>query len=524
MHRLILALLSALLAALLGHVSARAQGTTQAWPTQGWPVSSPETLGMSSAVLARLVDFGLFNNMDSVLVTRHGTIVLDATYAPFRGGLKHRVNSVTKSVVATLLAMAMRDGLLDSTERRVLEFFDDRAIANLTDTKRAMTIRHLLDMTSGLDWSEPFGGAPQSLFAMERSADWQQFVLDRPMAARPSEVFNYSSGNSHLLSAILSKLTKRNALDYARETLFRPLGIDDVLWRQDPQGVSIGGYGLYLTPRDMAKLGYLYLRNGQWDGKQLLPASWIEAVRKSDIDMRLSWAPTLRYGSQFWVAPNRDAYMAVGFHGQLIVVMPKLDLVAVATGAARFPAQGGPPTVPRFGSESLLGYLANAVKSDMVLPADPVATAELADRLKAAATETAAPVGASSELAKRISGKTYRFAGNPLNLQSVTFQLDDPQPSYQFELRSSRPGTPQGTFGGPIGFDGHYRVGGRMPYGPSAARAAWRADGKTLVLETQTLGNDDAARVTHVFDGDAVEISLEAALGFNQKLQGQADK
>ena len=139
---------------------------------------------MSSERLARLVEFGGLNNMDSLLVTRHGRLVLEATYAPFRAGLKHRINSATKSVVSTLVAMAMRDGRLDSTDRRLMEFFADRTIANLDDAKKAITIRHLLDMTSGLDMVGGPGRLPRSFLAMERSPDWQQFVLDRPMSRR----------------------------------------------------------------------------------------------------------------------------------------------------------------------------------------------------------------------------------------------------------------------------------------------------------------------------------------------------
>ena len=210
------------------------------------------------------VEFGIFNDMDSVLVTRHGRIVLEASYAPFRAGLKHRVYSVTKSVVSTLVGMALGDGLLDTPDRRVVDFFADRTIANLDDAKKAITVRDLLDMTSGLTWQEGLSGGAESYFAMERSPDWQQFILDHPMAAAPGTHFYYSSGNNHLLSAILSKVTGRSAHDYAREKLFGPLGIDDVLWRADPQGISGGGAGLYLQPRDMAKIGYLWLRGGVW--------------------------------------------------------------------------------------------------------------------------------------------------------------------------------------------------------------------------------------------------------------------
>ena len=220
---------------------------------------------MDSSLLANLIDFGATHELESLLVIRHGTIVAEAYYAPFRAGVKHRINSATKSVIGTLIAIALKDGLLDSPDHPVVDFFSDRTIANLDDNKKAITIQNLLDMTSGLDWTEPLGeGLPQSMIAMERSADWEQFVLDRPIATKPGAAFNYDSGNPQLLSAILTRLTGQSALDYARKRLFEPLGISDVFWRSDPRGVSIGGYGLFLQPRDMAKFGYLYLRNGVW--------------------------------------------------------------------------------------------------------------------------------------------------------------------------------------------------------------------------------------------------------------------
>jgi CubicO group peptidase (beta-lactamase class C family) len=529
MHRLTNALLTILLvaSALLCAPPLMAQQATHRWPTKEWPISAPEQQGMSSGALARLVDFGLFNNMDSLLVARHGTIVLEATYAPFRAGLKHRINSATKSVVSTLVGIALKDGLLGSTDRPVVDFFADRTIANLDDRKKAMTIRHLLDMTSGLDWKEPFDGQLESFIAMESSRDWQQFILDRPMAAQPGTAFNYNSGNSHLLSAILTKVTGRSALDYARETLFEPLGIEDVLWRHDPQGISAGGCGLYLQPRDMAKIGTLYLRSGRWEGKQVLPASWIEGVRKANVDMRESWARDLRYGSQFWVMPGRDAYLAVGYNRQLIVVMPKLDIVAVVTGTARFPPLGGRPSSPNYGFDTLLGFLGAAVTSDSEAAPDSTATAYLAERLRLANIEQPSPVGVPSAMAKAVSSKTWRFAGNALLMRSLTFRFDDPLPSFEYELDDGLPGQPtsrlEGRFRGPIGVDGHTRVGGRMPYGPSAARSAWSADGRSLVLEVQTLGNDDIARVTHVFGDGTVQMSFEFASGFRVTMQGQAD-
>lgn len=498
--------------------------TAQPFPTKEWQVSSPEEQGMSSETLARLVEFGSFNNMDSLLITRHGKVVAEATYAPYRHGLKHRINSSTKAVTSTLIGIALKEGVLDSVDRRVVDFFPDRTIANLDERKKAITIRHLLDMTSGLDWDEGLNGLA-SFLAMERSPDWVQYILDRPMAQQPGSVFYYNSGNSHLLSAILTKLTGKSAFDYAREKLFGPLGIDDVMWRHDPQGISAGAAGLYMLPRDMAKFGYLYLRNGAWEGKQIVPTSWIDGVRGASVDMRETWTKNLRYGSQFWVIPGRDAYMSVGYDRQLVVVMPKQDIVVATTASARFPPLGGAPSRPRYGFETLVGHVAAAVKAEGAVAADPAGAAALAKSLADATRQTPAPVGSPPPaLAKTISGKAWRFPENPMGIKSVTYTLDGPDPSYSYDLWRQPPGVTTTRFGGPIGFDGHYRIGGRMLYGPSACRGAWQDDGKTLVFETQTLGNDDVVRATHVFTDRTVDITFETATGFEVRLRGQADE
>jgi hypothetical protein len=171
-------------------------------------------------------------------------------------------------------------------------------------------------------------------------------------------------------------------------------------------------------------------------------------------------------------------------------------------------------------------YLAAAVVADGAVAAEPAATAELAKRVQAAAIEQPAPAspGGSkpSAMAKAVSGKTWRFDGNPMRVKSYTLKLDDPQPSYEYELDGSLPGAPVGRFGGPVGFDGRFAVGGRMPYGPSAARGAWSADGGSLVIEVQTLGNDDVARMRHVFGDKTIELSIEWAGGFRAKVEGRA--
>jgi CubicO group peptidase (beta-lactamase class C family) len=502
------ALLAALsLLAACCHGAAMAEDSAS-WPTKAWETSSPELEGMDSNALADLVKFGGSEKMDSLLVTRHGRIVTEAYYAPFRSGHKHRINSATKAVTGTLIAIALGDGLLDSLDRRVLEFFPARTIANLDDNKQAITIRHLLNMTSGLDWKERLDDSvPETFLAMEQSGDWQQFVLDQPMAQPPGTAFEYNSGNSHLLSAIVSRLTGRSALDYAKAQLFGPLGITDVFWRRDPQGVSAGGAGLYLQPQDMAKIGYLYLRNGSWDGRQIVPPAWIDAVKGATVDMRL---PGLRYANQFWVRPDKHLFAAVGFHRQLIVVMPDLDIVAVATGTRNYP------------SARLTDGIAGAVKSGQPLPENAAARAALDLAIAEAANERPSPVGPVPETAKQVSGKVYAFApNNALNLRTLVLNLNDTNPSFEFVSSASSSTTATYGNSGPLGLDGTYRIGGRARFGVNAAKGSWQ-DEKTFVFDLQTLGNDDARQFTLTFDGANVDLQFQNAYGWKARVQGTA--
>lgn len=471
------------------------------WPTKAWETSSPELQGIDSRALAELVNFGASEKMDSLLVTRHGRIVTEAYYAPFRAGHKHRINSATKAVTATLIAIALKNGLLDSLDHRVLDFFADRTIVNSDDRKQAITIQHLLNQTSGLEWREALTETvPVSFIAMQRSPDWAKYVLDRPMARSPGASFDYNSGNSHLLSAIVTRLTGGKPLDYAKEQLFGPLGIADYVWLQDPQGIPAGGAGLYMLPRDMAKIGYLYLRNGAWEGRQILPEAWIKAVNHASLDMQLGFMPSLRYANQFWAVPDRQVYMAVGFNRQIIVVMPALDVVIVATGTRHY------------SFTRLIDLITAAAKSREPLPEDAAAQSALARSITEAATERPSPVGPTPATAKQISGKTWQFAANALNIRSLTLNLSDGDPSFAFVSTNSRNS-------GPLGLDGTYRIGGQGRFGVNAAKGNWQ-DEKTFVFDLQTLGNNDARRFTLTFDGANVDMLFHNAVGFTASLKG----
>jgi CubicO group peptidase (beta-lactamase class C family) len=477
------------------------------WPTPSWQTSSPEEQGMDSAALAKVLAFGKTRSFDSLLVVRHGRLVLDAYYAPYSADIPHAINSSTKAVVGNLVSIALKDGLLDSLDHPVLDFFHDRPIENVDDRKKAITVQNLLDMTSGLDWDEGIGDGPnQSLTDLGRSADWIKFILDRPMAHAPGEVFYYDSGNPHLLSGILLKLTGMRAEQYAKAKLFGPLGIDNLFWRRDPQGISTGGFGLYLLPRDMAKLGYLYLHQGEWAGKQLLPADWFDRVQHTTLSMNASFDPSLRYKNFYWVLSDRHVYMTVGYHCQVIMMVPDHDVVAVMTARNFCP----------FGK--MADLISAAVRSDSALPPDQSAADQLAHEIADISTEQPSEVAPAPALAAAISGKTYSFPRSDLNIRSLTLSLAGSDPHYRVELYEPV----LGSFAGPIGLDGRYRKGQPSPFGVPAAKGTW-SDDHTFAVDFRYVGSGDQRSWTLSFDDSRLTLKGKTRDGREVSVTSQPD-
>ncbi len=297
------------------------------WPTGGWRTSTPEQQGMDSESLARMMQQIARQDykIDGVVVVRNGYVVAEAYVFPFEQDDLHIVYSCTKSVVSALVGIAIDQGAIEGVAQPVLDFFPDRAVANVDANKEAMTLEDVLTMSNGLNCRDSYLYNWEGLTQMRNSADWTQFVLDLPMREEPGTRFEYCNGGAHLLSAIVQETTGMGASDFARARLFGPLGITTFEWPSSPQGVSIGYSDLCLTPRDMAKFGYLYLNEGAWDGEQVVPSAWVEASTSRHIR-----AGTLSdgYGYQWWV-DAAGYYMALGYSGQYIVVVPDKDLVVV---------------------------------------------------------------------------------------------------------------------------------------------------------------------------------------------------
>jgi len=335
------------------------------WPTRTWPESTPKAEGMDPAPLDafdRELAAGKSGYVDSMLVIRHGKVVYEKTYdhakdyarlfegkgAPgiynyydpgwhpyYKGTRLHTMQSVSKSVTSALIGIAIRRGEIPGVDVGVMPYFADFKIP--PDLRRdRMKLRDVLTMTAGIRWDEEsteYTDPANNCAVMEGKEDWVRYVLEQPMAQEPGKVFVYNSGATELLSYLLWKATGKQADDYAKQHLFGPLGID-FYWKRTPRGLADTEGGLYLAPRDLAKIGYLYLKDGVWDGKRILPEGWVAAsTRASTRTPDGSYS----YGYQWWIMPGQgagshDAYAGWGYGGQLLIVVPDLELLAVFTG------------------------------------------------------------------------------------------------------------------------------------------------------------------------------------------------
>lgn len=310
------------------------------WPTAGWRNSTPEDQGMSSATLDAMITHIEDSDLDvhSVIVTRHGYVVLEEYPNPFQGQSRtqsyngtHYLYSVTKSFTSCLIGIAIQEGLIDNTSQTVLSFFPDMTFENVDDWKERMTLWDLLTMNSGLPWDEtsaPFSSPENDVWQVNyNSSGGVQYVLDRPMEHEPDTYYLYNTGASHVLSGIVEQVANMTTLQFATQYLFTPLNISPVYWPTDTKGVNFGGFDLQIRPLDMAKFGYLYLNNGTWDGLEIVSEDWVQNTTTTVTTLSSSHS----YAAQWHTMPDRDAYFAAGLYGQYIFVAPELDIVAVFT-------------------------------------------------------------------------------------------------------------------------------------------------------------------------------------------------
>jgi CubicO group peptidase (beta-lactamase class C family) len=244
------------------------------YPGAQWRTATPESQGIDSTTLADTIDEvtekGL--GVHSLLVIRHGYLVADAHFYPYAGSAPHDLASVTKTITSTLTGVAVGRGLI-RLDDKLLRFFPPETPADPAPAKQRITVGDLVRMESGLDCG--YAAGEQELEQMKRSPDWVGFALSLPMRYDPGTHSSYCSPGYHLLGSVLATAARRSERDFAMQALFEPLGIHEVVWAADPQGRSHGWGDCHLFPADLARIGYLFLHDGEWNGHQIVPRDWV---------------------------------------------------------------------------------------------------------------------------------------------------------------------------------------------------------------------------------------------------------
>lgn len=306
-------------------------------PTTEWRIAAPEALEMDAEKLSKLdsIITTEYSNMNGIVVVKNGAIVYESYYNGYGSDDVHHVASVTKSILSALIGIAIDTGYIKNVDQMVLDFFPEYFPEGAETVNREITIRHLLTMTAPYpfeDWHEP-------LDKMCIQPDWVNYTLDMLGQKGSIGTFKYSTAGAHLLSAIITRSTGINAREFANEHLFKPLGMreipdykmaafgfDDLFgknvkgWVKDPNGISTGGWGLTLNPRDMARFGLLYLNHGIWDNTQIISKKWI---------LESTAMNSNHYGYLWWLLNENEllAYSALGDGGNVICCIPEKDLV-----------------------------------------------------------------------------------------------------------------------------------------------------------------------------------------------------
>jgi CubicO group peptidase (beta-lactamase class C family) len=335
-----------ILSAGLGVRGSAGQTVPQAPPSWEGGISKPEEQGLDGKKLAELVELirrgERYPKLDCLLIVRHGALVVEEYFNNGHATRIHILQSVTKSFTSALVGIAIARGEFKGVDEKVLDFFPDMTgIANMDELKASIRLEDLLTMRSGTDFHE---NGPESPYyqLMRLPGGWDKFYLDRPMLRPPGTGFLYDSGGVLLLAAMLKIRTGMPADAYAERYLFKPLGIERKFWIRNQEGQTHTGGGLFLTARDAAKFGLLYLKNGRWGDEQVVPEAWVQESLRMHVEFEAKGPKgpgAIGYGYLWWILfpdprgdGRHDTYAALGAHGQYIFIIPEHDMVVVVFG------------------------------------------------------------------------------------------------------------------------------------------------------------------------------------------------
>lgn len=466
------------------------------------PRSTPEAQGMRSE---GIMDFlkaleTSKHEFHSLMVVRHGHVIAEGWWSPYAADLNHMLYSLSKSFTSTAVGFAKTEGKL-SVNDSVISFFPDQCPGTISDNLRALRIKDLLTMS--------VGHAQDSTPTITKEEDWAKSFLSLPIQNQPGTVFLYNSGATYMLSAIVQKVTGQKVMDYLRPRLFEPLQIEGMTWETCPRGINTGGWGLSIRTEGLAKFGQLYLQKGLWNGRQVLPAAWVEEattfkIQQPGADLEKQkresdWHQGYCY--QFWRC-RHNAFRGDGAFGQYTIVMPEQDAVIAITSES--PSMQGE-------LDLVWQHLLAAMASDP-LPANHNAADELRHKLSSL-TLSPPKAQASSLTADRISGKPFTLANNGDYARRVvfrftksecTFTLTDAKGTYPItcglerwvEGETAMPGTPP-----------KLTSGKPTTKSKIAASGTWK-DENTFEMTWRFCETPHHDTVTCRFEGDAVKLEF----------------
>lgn len=416
------------------------------------PRSTPESQGVSSSAILAFIEAADrdIDSLHSFMLLRHGHVVAEGWWSPYHAEAPHALYSLSKSFTSTAVGLAIAEGQLGLTDP-VLDFFPDDVPSEPSSHLRAMRVSDLLRMSTGHQTEPP------------RTPDvaWTQTFLAHPVPFKPGTHFQYNTSATYMLSAIVQKVTGETVLDYLQSRLFEPLGIEQPTWETSPQGITAGGFGLSIRTEDIARFGQLYLQQGRWQGKQLVPREWIEAAtaRQTSNGSHPNSDWDQGYGYQFWRC-RHGAYRGDGAFGQYCIVLTEQDAVIAITSGVK-----NMQSVLNLVWDKLLPAL-----SPSALPPDREATETLKEALQTLSIDP--PVGTGSPTA--IPNNNYVFPDNEYKLETIA--IEGSGNSGPVTLVTSIAGVEQRI----VCADGTWLQGqgswGPLTQQPMAASGAWTTD------------------------------------------------
>jgi CubicO group peptidase (beta-lactamase class C family) len=290
-----------------------------------WTLSTPEAQGLDSTGLEDASTAVSSHSFSwSLLVVRHDALVFERYYHGSAKNQSNNVHSASKSIWGAAIGIAIKQGLIPSVDSTIASILPASYVSVMSTQTKTIKVRDLLTMTSGIDWTEDV-----TENRIQRTSDWVAAILQLPSATTPGTTFNYSTGNAHVISAVLATALHGSACEFIHKQVLAPMGVVAEHWGRDPQGYFSGGYNFYLTPRELAKFGLLYLHDGNWHGTQLVPQAWVATSMANQADAGAPYS----YGYDFWLRDiaGHQVAMAWGSGGQMIFIIKDLDMVVVMT-------------------------------------------------------------------------------------------------------------------------------------------------------------------------------------------------